>query len=201
MTSIKTVEVFIAVLITCCYWIPVTSSVSLALDSPLVHLSLPNHQTEVQCTDSRDWGSPTLDPIDCLVALDLLNIIAAREDPSEKKEFISHDVAHKRTTCPLEWIPWRIQFGTCTIDINLLSSIGEPLPGEPSPPFPPTDVTTWQLISEAVSKVLRECRTPRPHAGWIAVGEERGLGVFVLGVDSRVDRLIGTEEVGSLSST
>jgi hypothetical protein len=173
------------------------ASALLIFCSPAMSLSItPAISFEVadpsRCTDSPHWMAGAYNADDCASALRLLFWIAVRRQPLEIYDFLAEGEI-PRSSYPVVETPRRFVKGTCTVAIVMLKffdGAGVRLPDQPvSVPTPGSDIATWQSLWAAATRIHARCGG-NSAMGWETEGYEGGIGIFIWGTRSAIDRSV-----------
>lgn len=145
-----------------------------------------------RCTDSPHWMPRAYDAEDCASALHELFWNAVRRQPLEIHEFVAEGETPS-SSFPIVETPKRFVRRTCTVAVVMLKffeGAGVRLPDQPaSMPTPGSDVATWQSLWAAATRIQGNCGG-NSAMGWEKEGYEGGIGIFIWGTGSAIDRSI-----------
>ena len=145
-----------------------------------------------QCTNLPTWLTPDFSQ-DCAGAVMKFDIDVDRYE-ARLFEF-RQKPAHHRTRYPGRVVPRFYVGGKCTIAIALIGAVipahlfpaPEPVPRMISE-WPEQDLDSYEDLRIDLSKVY-SC-TNNAGAGWVRAGVSRGLGLFIVGTDSLMDKAL-----------
>ncbi len=148
--------------------------------------AIPSQQV---CNDSQAWIRPRYKGSDCVKALRLMHRMVTRFG---RREFeISPRGSPSIFRLPSLKTPWREREGSCTVTIAMMSQFGpEVFPtAQRETPWPVHDQCNFQDLWTRASALNFDC-AERGKAGWSNLGESGGVGVFLWGIASPMDRIL-----------
>ncbi len=168
----------------------INPAISLEVADPIGNFS--SGPLKSRCTDSPHWMSGAYNADDCAFALRALFWIAVRRQPLEIYDFLAEGEIPS-SLYPVVETPKRFVNGTCTVAIVMLKffdGAGVRLPDQPvSVPTPGSDIATWQALWAAATRIHSRCGG-NSAMGWETGGYEGGIGIFIWGTRSAIDRSV-----------
>ncbi|KAM0795955.1 hypothetical protein BDR22DRAFT_976498 [Usnea florida] len=149
------------------------------------------NEDTAQCIDNEGWVGNGIVVNDCVEALREFYQLEVQPRGGQLYEFLQVEET-KTTNLPRINSPRRFSYGTCVIDIGMLYIYWPGKITEIKPLFTRTDEATFNMIVNAAISVVSKCVESRrePVAGWIATGQHKSIGVFILSTGSVVDRIL-----------
>lgn len=161
---------------------------------PLLSLNISlSSEITPQCTNLNIWtNGGSFNPDHCLQALYKIEDTDYKFYQTRDIEFLAQG-AKRRTNLNAVRLPRRYTFDSCTIIVAMLSTITEHiLPGQvrQADEYGSTDVSRFSYLLSIASWVDGLCVSQQESFGWCATGKHKDIGVFVVGTESRVYRII-----------
>ena len=171
-----------------------TPSISLQLSNQNGNTSsnsLKAVQLNERCTDAPEWMGEGYDAENCASALRLLFFTEVRQHSIFTYEFLSQGVP--ATTHAVVRTPRRYVRGNCTVAIVMLdffTGAGMRLPDQPQEfQVPQSDLSTWQGLWVLMT-IIQERVGEYCAMGWSRAGIYGGIGLFMWGTGSGMDRSV-----------
>lgn len=158
----------------------------------LLNTSL-SSELQPHCTNFATWRSGgSFKPDNCLSALEKLEDTDFKTYKSRDIEFLALG-AKSRTNLGTVRLPRSYTIHDCTIIVAMLSTITEHiLPGQVRQvdEYGSTDVSKFSYLWSVAAWVDGNCVSKEGSLGWCATGRHSNIGVFVVGTESKVHRMI-----------
>lgn len=146
-----------------------------------------------QCINSKMWmDGGSFDPSHCYAALNKLEDTDFRLYKSRDIEFLAPG-AIPQTKLDAVRLPRIYTSESCTIIVAMLGTIKEHfLPGQvrQAEEYGTTDLSKFSYLWSIAAWIDGSCVAKEAYLGWCATGTHSDIGVFVVGTESKVSRMI-----------